>query len=145
MKIGPAGIALIQSYEKCVLHAYMPTAHDVPTLGWGHTKGVAMGDTCTQEEADAWLAEDCAEAENCINGLVNVPLTQNEFDALVAWVFNLGCGTFKKSSVLKYLNESNSDMAAERMKLYNKAGGHELAGLTRRRAAEVALFESAIA
>jgi len=60
MKIGAKGIELIQSYEKCRLEAYMPTPDDVPTIGWGHIRGVSLGDTCTQEQADAWFLEDIA-------------------------------------------------------------------------------------
>ena len=141
MNIGPLGLALIKEFEGVRLKAYLDSV-DVPTIGYGHTKGVKMGDTCTQEEADAWLVEDCADAEKCVNGAVTVPLTQPEFDSLVSFVFNLGCGNFRKSTLLKKLNESDYDAAALEFRKWDKAGGQTLAGLTRRRLAEARLFES---
>ena len=142
MKISERGLKLIREHEGCRLKAYYD-AVGVLTIGYGSTRDVAPGMAITIEEADARLVEDCADAENCINGAVTVPLTQPEFDALCSWVYNLGCGTFRKSSVLRYLNESNYDMACARMKLYDKAGGQVLSGLTRRRMDEAKLFESA--
>ncbi len=142
MNVGDKGLALIKEFEGCRLAAYLDSVN-VPTIGYGHTSGVQIGDSCTQEEADAWLVEDCEEAEACVNGSVTVPLTQHEFDALVAFVFNLGCGNFRKSTLLKKLLESDYDGAALEFRKWNKAGGQELAGLTRRRAAEAKLFEEA--
>lgn len=141
MKLGPQGTALIQSYEKCSLSAYLPTSHDVPTIGFGHTKGVSMGDTCTQAEADAWFLEDVAWAEECVNRSVTATLLQTEFDALVSLCFNIGCGAFGKSTLVKLLNAGDYDGAAAQFKSWNKQAHVELAGLTKRRAAEAALFE----
>ena len=81
MTTSPAGIALIKSFEQCRLVAYRPTPNDVPTIGWGHTDGVKMGDTCTQEQADDWLPEDVRAAELAIETTVMCPLDQNQFDA----------------------------------------------------------------
>ena len=142
MNIGDKGLALIKEFEGCRLKAYLDSV-GVATIGYGHTSGVSLEDTCTQEEADAWLVEDCEEAEACVNGSVSVPMTQNEFDSLVAFVFNLGCGNFRKSTLLKRLNESDYDGAAQEFRKWNKAGVEVLAGLTRRRAAEAKLFEEA--
>jgi len=143
MKLGPHGIALIKSYEQCRLRAYLPTPDDVWTCGWGSTKGVTQDTVWTQEEADARFLEDAVEAEACVNGSVTVPLTQNEFDALVSLVFNIGCGAFRGSTLLRLLNQSDYDGAAGQFKRWNKQAGKELAGLTSRRAKEAALFESA--
>lgn len=143
MNIGPAGIALIKSYEKCVLHAYMPTPHDVPTIGWGHTAGVAMGDTCTQEEADAWLLADLAWVEECVNKHVTAQVLQQEFDALCSLCFNIGCKQFSGSTLVKLLNSNNFDAASKEFGRWNKQHGEVLAGLTNRRAKEAQLFESA--
>lgn len=143
MKIGDKGLELIKSFEGCKLEAYMPTAEDVPTIGYGHTRGVAMGDTCTQDEADEWLRGDLSWVEDCINNSIRVPLTQNEFDALCSLVFNIGCGAFKASTLARMLNDSDYDGAAEQFKRWDKQAGKQLAGLTRRRAAEHELFESA--
>ena len=141
MKLGPQGTALIKSFESCRLAAYLPTPADVPTLGWGHTRAVAMGDTCTQAQADAWFLEDIAWVEDCVNGAVNVPLTQQEFDALCSLVFNIGCGQFKTSTLLRLLNASDYDGASEQFAVWNRQAGQVLAGLTKRRAAEAELFE----
>lgn len=140
MKISDAGIDLIKEYERLVLGAYMPTPDDVPTIGWGHTKGVQMGDTCTPLQADTWLREDCEDAENCVNKHVIVPITQNEFDALVSLTFNIGCGNFKGSTLLKLLNSADYDGAAAQFRRWNRQAGKVLAGLTRRRTDEEKLF-----
>ena len=142
MNIGERGLALIREFEGVRLAAYLASV-GVPTIGYGHTKGVQMGDTCSQEQADQWLKEDCADAEDCVNSAVSVPLTQCEFDALVSFVFNLGCGAFRKSTLLRKLLDSDYDGAAIEFRKWDKAGGQVLAGLTRRRAAEARLFEMA--
>jgi len=142
VKISDKGLALIKEFEGVRLAAYLDSV-GVPTIGYGHTKGVQMGDRCSMEEAAAWLAEDCEEAEDCVNGAVNVPLTQHEFDALISFVFNLGCGNFRKSTLLKKLLDSDYDGAAQEFQRWDKAGGQVLAGLTKRRLAEARLFELA--
>ena len=141
MKLGPQGTALIQSYEKCQLEAYMPTANDVPTIGFGHTRAVAMGDTCTQEQADAWFLEDVAWAEDCVDKAITQLINQQEFDALVSLCFNIGCHAFSGATLVKELNLGNYDAASKAFASWNKQGHVELAGLTKRRAAEAALFE----
>ena len=143
MKLGPQGTALIQSYEKCVLSAYMPTPHDVPTIGYGHTRGVAMGDTCTQEQADAWFLEDVAWAEDCVRRAVVGLLSQTEFDALVSLCFNIGCKAFSGSTLVKLLNATPADFdgASAEFAKWDKQHGQVLAGLERRREAERELFD----
>ena len=140
MNIGPQGLALIKSFEGLRLTAYLDSV-GVPTIGYGHTKGVRMGDTCTQAQADAWLAEDVRDAEACVNSAVTVPMTQAEFDALVSFTFNLGCGNLRKSTLLRLLNEGDRHGATVEFRKWDKAGGQVLAGLTRRRDAESRLFE----
>ncbi len=142
MNIGPQGIALIQSYEKCRLSAYLPTPHDVPTIGFGHTKGVSMGDACTQEEADAWFLEDIAWVEECINKAVTAFLSQPEFDALCSLCFNIGCSAFGKSTLVKLLNQADFDGASKEFLKWDKQHGQALAGLTARRTAEQTLFDT---
>ena len=142
MKIGERGLALIKEFEGVRLAAYLDSV-GVPTIGYGHTKDVQMGDTCTPEQANEWLREDCEDAENCVNSAVSVPLTECEFDALVSFVFNLGCGNFRKSTLLRKLLDSDYDGAAIEFRKWDKAGGQVLAGLTRRRLAEARLFETA--
>ena len=141
MNIGPQGIALIKSFETCRLSAYLPTPADVPTLGWGHTRAVALGDTCTQEQADAWFLEDLEWVQDCLDANIHVPITQHETDALASLCFNIGCEEFKKSTLVRLINESNFDDAGAQFLRWNKQHGKELAGLTRRRQAEKDLFE----
>ena len=141
MKLGPAGIALIKSFEGLRLAAYLPTPEDVPTIGYGHTRAVAMGDTCTQEQADAWFLEDVAWAEDCVTRAVTAELQQNEFDSAVSLCFNIGCKAFSGSTLVKVLNEGDYDGAAAQFLRWNKQAGKTLAGLTRRREAEKELFE----
>ena len=141
MNIGPQGISLIQSYEKCRLSAYLPTSHDVPTIGFGHTKGVSMGDTCTQEQADAWFLEDIAWVEDCVNEAVTASINQNEFDALCSLCFNIGCKAFSGSSLVRELNLANYNGAAERFLDWDKQNHVVLAGLTARRQSEKNLFD----
>lgn len=142
MKLGAAGAALIKSYEQCRLFAYLPTPQDVPTIGWGHTRGVALGDTCTQEQADSWFLEDVAWAEECVNRSVTSVLEQHEFDACVSLCFNIGCTAFSGSTLVKRLNEDAFDAAAKEFLRWNKQHGKELLGLTRRRKSEQQLFEN---
>ena len=103
-----------------------------------------MGDTCTQEQADAWFLEDVAWAEECVNKAVTALVNQQEFDALVSLCFNIGCAAFGKSTLVKLLNEDDYDGASAQFKVWNKQAGKELAGLTRRRAAEAELFEEVV-
>lgn len=143
MNIGQAGIDLIKSFEQCRLHAYLPTPDDVWTCGWGSTQGVTKDTVWTQEEANAHFLEDIAWVEKCINGAITVPLTQNEFDACCSLCFNIGCNAFKGSTLARKLNASDFNGAEAEFKRWNKQAGKELAGLTRRRAQEAVLFETA--
>lgn len=140
MNLGAAGKTMIQSYEKCRLEAYLPTPHDIPTIGWGHTRGVALGDTCTQEQADAWFLEDVAWAEECVNRALTQTLLQQEFDALVSLCFNIGCRAFSGSTLVRELNAGNTELAILQFSEWDKQHGIPLAGLTARRKAEQDLF-----
>ena len=143
MKLGERGAELIKNYEKCVLRAYLPTPDDVWTVGWGHTgSDVIEGTVWTQEQADESFLRDVERFEVCVNKAVTVPLQQNEFDACVSLAFNIGCAAFGKSTLVRLLNESDYDGAEAQFARWNKQAGKELAGLTRRRTAEAALFET---
>jgi len=136
MKIGPAGVALIESFEQCRLTAY-PDSGSVWTIGWGHTRGVKKGDTCTQEQADAWLCVDLEDAEKIVNASVKKPLTQNQFDALVSFVFNIG---HLGMTMLYKINAGDMSGAALEFGKWNHCGTEILPGLTRRRESERVLF-----
>ena len=140
MKTSAEGLALIQKFEGCELESYRCSA-DVPTIGFGHTRGVTDGDTCTQEEANQLLADDLEEFEGYVAKLVDIDLTQNEFDAMVAWTFNLGPTNLKSSTLLQKLNEDDRADVPHQIKRWNKAGGIVLNGLVRRREAEALLFQ----
>ena len=134
------GVALIKKCEGCELEAYQCAA-DVWTLGYGHTSGVSEGDTCTAEEAESMLTEDLQKFEGYVNDLVEVDLTQNQFDAMVAWTYNLGPGALKESTLLRKLNEGDYKDAPYQIKRWNRAAGKVLDGLVRRREAEALLFK----
>jgi len=140
MKISQEGLALIKKFEGCELDAYKCAA-GVWTIGYGSTKGVKEGDTMKQEDADNLLLHEMEEYEGYVNDLVEVDLKQNQFDALVSWVFNLGPANLKASTLLKVLNAKDYEGVPAQIKRWNKAGGKVLQGLIRRREAESLLFE----
>ena len=139
MQYSRDGLHLTESFESCRLNAY-PDSKGVPTIGWGHIRGVRLGDTCTQAQADAWLLEDVQEAVAAVNRLVSVPVTQNQFNALVDFTFNAGQGALASSTLLRKLNAGDTAGAAAEFARWDVCGGAHLAGLARRRAAETALF-----
>ena len=145
MKTSEKGIDLIKSFETLQLEAYPDpgTGGEPWTIGWGHTGGVKQGDTCTEEEAEGWIRADLEKFERCVDRYVEVELTQEQFDALVCFTFNVGCGSLQSSTLLKLINAGNFEAAAQQFGRWNKANGKVLAGLTRRRDAERQLFETA--
>lgn len=140
MKTSEEGKALIKKFEGCELKAYLCPAQ-VWTIGYGHTAGVNEGDVCTQEDADRMLSEDLEEFEGYVREAVDVALEQNEFDALVAWTYNLGPGNLQSSTMLKRINEKKFEDVPSEMRRWNKSGGKVLDGLVRRREAEALLFQ----
>ena len=141
MKTSQEGLSLIKRFEGCRLEAYKCSAN-VLTIGYGHTGGVKETDTITQPEADELLEKDVAKFEKYVSSNVTVELGQSQFDALVAWTFNLGVGNLRESTMLKKLNNEDYASVPSEMKRWNKAGGKTLDGLIRRRKAESLLFES---
>ena len=141
LKISQEGIALIKKFEGCELMAYQCSA-GVWTIGYGHTKGIEEGMEITQQEAEDMLVEELHEYENYINDNVTAPLSQNQFDAMVSWVYNLGPANLKSSTLLKVLNAGNYDDVPFQIRRWNKAGGVTLDGLIRRREAEALLFQN---
>ena len=140
MNISKEGVDLIKKFEGCELDAYKCAA-GVWTIAYGRIKEVKEGDTCSQNEAEEWLNEELIEYESDVNHMVEVSLLQNQFDALVSWVYNLGPSNLKASTMLKVLNLGEYKSVPEQIKRWNKAGGKVLEGLTRRRNAEALLFE----
>ena len=143
MKIGLKGLNLIKESEGFEEDAYKCPA-GVLTIGYGHTSDVQEGDVVTLKEAEILLIEDLDWAEGVVNRNVKVELNQNEFDALVSFVFNVGSGNFRSSTLLKRLNNGGYYSVPRELNRWNKGGGRVLKGLVRRRKAEGILFSTAI-
>lgn len=137
----PDGIELIKRWEGCKLEAYLDIV-GIPTIGYGHTAGVKLGDKITQSQADAMLAGELRPRERVLNEVLPGQLLQCQFDALISLIYNIGVGAFKKSTLLKVLktNPNSADVHTQIMR-WNKAGGKEIKGLTARRQEEVILYQ----
>jgi len=146
VKTSQVGIELIKQFEGVRLESYVCPA-GILTIGVGHTSAagppkVVPKMKITYQEANEILARDLVKYESAVDRLVTVPLSQNQFDALVSFTFNVGEGALAKSTLLKKLNAGKySEVPAELMK-WTKGGGRELPGLVRRRRAECALWRS---
>lgn len=138
MRTNEAGRLLIQEFEGLRLKAYQCSA-DRWTIGWGHTKGVKWGNTCSVEQALEWFDEDLKDAEAALQN-VTVPLNENEFAALISFIFNFGETKFKTSTLLRKLNAKDYTGAALEFKKWNRSAGKVEEGLIRRRRAEALLF-----
>jgi GH24 family phage-related lysozyme (muramidase) len=134
-----AGIDLIKRFEGLRLSAYLD-AVGVPTIGYGHTLGVQMGQKISEGQAENLLKEDLAKFESAVNRMVTVELNQHEFDALVSFSFNVGQDALRKSTLLRMLNDEQRQAAADQFWRWDKAGGRVLPGLKARRADERDLF-----
>lgn len=135
------GLRLTELFEGDVLTAYQDQ-RGLWTIGYGHTAGVQHGQTITPAQADAFLATDIRAAARCVNDVVTVKLTQGQFDALVDFVFNVGEGNFRHSTLLREINEQKFPEAIAQFKLWDHCGGVVNAGLLRRRNAEAEEFAS---
>lgn len=147
MRISEAGVDLIKAFEGLKLEAYQDSV-GVWTIGYGHTgpvngKKITAGLTITEQDAEELIYNDIAQFEDGVNKLTcELDITQGMFDALVCFAYNVGLGNLAKSTLLKLLKQNKVLEASEQFKVWNKAGGQELAGLTRRRNAEAELFLS---
>lgn len=143
--ISKKGLDLIKKYEGLRLEAYKDSA-GILTIGYGHTKTVKPGMVINQDMANLLLKTDVMDAETAVRDLVNIELTQNQFDALVSFVFNVGRRNFERSTLLKKLNDGKILEAGEEFMKWTKArqpgGLKELPGLVKRRAEEKVLFLS---
>ena len=148
--VSQEGIDLVKRFEGLhklkddgMVHAYRCPAGKW-TCGYGATKGVRSGVKWTVQEAEQRLIDDLEEHGKIVKKYVNVPLSQSQYDAITSFVFNLGAGNFKSSTLLKKLNMGDYDAVPEQIMRWNKARVDgkltPLRGLTRRRAAEAAIF-----
>lgn len=141
--ISNRGWDMIKQFEGLRLHAY-PDQHGVWTIGYGHTRGVHKGMVITQEQADAFLIDDLAEAEDCVVDHVKVELNDNQYAALVSFTFNEGCGKFRGSTLLMLLNEGKYTTVPDQLKRWVWVGSNENTGLRRRRAVEAELWNTPV-
>lgn len=153
-RVGPKAIALMHHFESCKLKAYRDMV-GVWTIGWGDTgPHVRSGLVWTQAQADAAFENRLANefAAGVDAALGSSPTTPAEFGAMVALAYNIGLGPriwlpgrkrgFRQSSVLKFHKAGDHASAAAAFLAWNRAGGQVVAGLTRRRSAEAALYRS---
>ncbi len=138
-QINAKGLRLLKSFEGLELRAYQD-AVGVWTIGYGTTSDVRPGMVITEAQAEALLKRDLNRFERAVIDLVKVPLTDDQFSALVSFVYNVGEGALSTSTLLRLLNQRDYQGAADQLLRWDKAGGRTLAGLTRRRRAERALF-----
>ena len=144
MRASKNAIAVLHYFESCKLEAYPdPATGGAPwTIGWGHTGAeVKQGLKWSQEKADAVFSEDLRKFESAVgSGLLEKMPTQGQYDALVCFAYNCGVGNLKSSTLLKLFNIGDFSGAQAQFARWNKAAGKAMKGLTRRRAAEAALF-----
>lgn len=144
MNISQKGINLIKKYEGLRLEAYKPVPTEKYwTIGYGHYgSDVTKGMVITESYAEKLLRKDLEKFENYVNKYVKVPLTQEMFDSLVSFSFNVGGGSLQSSTLLKKLNAGDYTGASEEFGKWTKAGGKTLQGLVKRRTEEKTLFLS---
>lgn len=149
MEISQPGVGLIKQFEGFRANSYLCPA-GVWTIGYGTTRidgsPVRAGMSCTVEQAEGYLADDVNSYLSQIDGSFNplIQLNSNQVDAIACFVYNVGVGAFRKSTLLKKLNAGEFDAAALEFLKWDKAGGKRLPGLTRRRIAEKDLFETPV-
>lgn len=144
--ISQTGLDCVKGFEGYSGTAYLCPA-GVPTIGYGHTSSVTMASvknmySITRSEAEKLLREDLGTAEDAVNKLVEVDLTQNQFDALVSFTFNVGAGAFKRSTLLKKLNAGNYDAVPVELMRWTRGGGKVLTGLVKRREKEAEMWKN---
>lgn len=147
MKTSELGKTFVKSFEKCKLAAYID-AVGVPTIAWGRTTNVKLGDTCTQADADEWFDEEAENFEEDVERMVTAPMTQRQFDALVSFAYNVGSGALRGSTLLRHLNKQDYVDAANQFCRWDKGTVDGkltvLPGLTKRRIAEAKIFSFGI-
>lgn len=136
-------LALLRRWEGLKLKAYLDVA-GIPTIGYGRTKGVALGMRITKDIAEMYLEEDLVEPQRIVDQRVKVPLNDNQFGALVSFAFNVGTGAFASSTLLRKLNAGDYDAVPGELMRWNKAKVNgkmvPVEGLVNRRAAEIGLW-----
>ena len=142
--VSARGRALIKQFEGFREHAYQDVV-GVWTIGYGFTRGVAPGQHMTPQQAEARLITELLGYEQAVLSGCTLEPNQNQLDAMCSLAWNIGIAGFLRSTVLKCHNRGDAQSASRAFGLWNKAGGREWAGLTRRRAAEAALYLDPVA
>jgi lysozyme len=149
-RLGKKGIELLKHWEQGPRGGFASVPYKCSanknTIGWGHVIKVTdnIASPITLAQAEAFLKNDVEWAEKAVNKWVSVPLKQNQFDALVCFVFNIGATAFKNSTLLLYLNQSQLDLVPAQLARWNKSNGKVLTGLTNRRLAELELWNAKV-
>ena len=145
LRLTEDGLSHLKQFEGCRLKAYRD-AVGVATIGYGQTGGVTLGMTITQEQADFMLLSYLVKQEEYMQNLLSdVVLTDNQWDALVLFAYNVGLGNFKKSELLKkVLKDPNDPTIYQEFGRWTKARGQNLVSLVRRRAWEAARYTGAV-
>jgi lysozyme len=143
MKFSAAGMELLKASEGFRNRVYLDAA-GFPTIGYGHRllNPASFPNGIDEPQAAEILASDVRDAEQAVERLVKVPLTQGQFDALVDFCFNLGAGKLTASTLLKFLNHGRYDDAAQQLLRWDHAGGQEIDALKARRQAEAELWRN---
>lgn len=140
MHLSAASLSRLKKIEGFRAYAYIPVPGDKPTIGYGFTSRVKLGDKMSVAQADSRLLEELEIYEKGVYEACTLTPNQNQFDAMTLLAFNIGVPRFAKSTVLKAHNRGDQQAAARAFSLWNKAGGVVYLGLTRRRALEAALY-----
>lgn len=144
--IHPALTDLVKKFEGLRTEAYLPTKNDVPTIGYGMTKGVKLGDSITKEQADSMLQDHLTEVQNQVKSMVKVPLSDNQLNAVTSLVYNVGQTAFRHSKALTALNSGDFDRfqkeAFDPEHGFVHQDGEILTGLVNRRQQEKELFNT---
>lgn len=144
MKINKEGLSIIKQCEGCRLKAYLCPSL-IPTIGYGHTTGVKLGDIITQADADRYLLQDIKRFEQVVSALVKVPINENQFSALVSFAFNVGVSNLKSSTLLKKLNlRDYKGCSSEFDRWVYGSNKKPLEGLKKRRKLERELFNKSV-
>lgn len=141
LTLSAAGLVGIAQYEGYTEEAVIPVKGDKPTIGFGATEGVKLGDKTTPHEALKRALRDTGIAENAVQRCAHVPLAQHEYDAYVSLAYNIGQTAFCSSTLVKRLNAGDYAGACAEISRWNKFKGRELRGLTARREKERAQCE----
>ncbi len=139
MNISQSGVDFIKHLEGCKLESYQDGG-GVWTIGYGHTKGVKEGQVITQDQANSFLSSDLLQVVKCVNNSILDGSTQNQFDAMCSFVFNLGCTALRNSTLLRKFNDGDDEGASKEFMRWNHDNGVVVEGLTNRRTAEMELF-----